>query len=331
MVQYPNENIHLFFNDKCEKYIYASETNDSSNTIKNGDLIYLHGECGVKKSVYQIVGYDDDTNSFVLRIVDVLPSVIYPITKQICEKMKIPYEKNLVMLPANIGWKKYIYEIEYDDELSTDLGEYPSYEGKIKHLFIRLSGCESVNIDTIKMPNGKCYSKHEIAQSLQVIAKGQLGMYNSNTIGTHITRNLMTHLWGDFGNYNGQLTIINRICDIKGDIYLELVLNTFNLSESDLKGKTFEDLFLITYPNPQEERKVVTPTPQPTTKKKQPSNIPNITLVRAIDGIMRSLDDIHFEVYKDGKWVSTTVRNPDTLQRINLEDFIRETSRRFRQ
>ena len=237
VVQYPTTNVSLFFNDRCKEAIYKREEKDDNGVIRPNDLIYLHGDDCVKKSLYQIVTYDEESNAFVLRIIDALPSVVYPLNETLCKRMGIEYEKNLVMLPANIEWKKHREEIDCSAEITNDLGTYPSYKGYIKHVFLKLSGCESIDSTYIKMPNGHEYSKYDISRQLKVRSLAQLGMFNSRNVGGLLSHSIVTSIFGNFEGYSGSLSRENHntICDRNGDIYIYLDLSSLNLTKQDVE------------------------------------------------------------------------------------------------
>lgn len=343
VVQYPTTNVSLFFNDRCKEAIYKREEKDDNGVIRPNDLIYLHGDDCVKKSLYQIVTYDEESNAFVLRIIDALPSVVYPLNETLCKRMGIEYEKNLVMLPANIEWKKHREEIDCSAEITNDLGTYPSYKGYIKHVFLKLSGCESIDSTYIKMPNGHEYSKYDISRQLKVRSLAQLGMFNSRNVGGLLSHSIVTSIFGNFEGYSGSLSRENHntICDRNGDIYIYLDLSSLNLTKQDVDGKNIEELFQIEYPDYVEPRRVQQ-APQPSTETRsvptpQTQSSSKPTSISSVEGLIRSYDNVFFEIFKNGRWQPMNgtvdisklhiIPDKDAMTMITHEIINRETQR----
>ena len=257
---------------------------------------------------------------------------IFTLSSTLCEYLNIPFEEGLTVMPDNYDWKQYyrpmVENLEFNPK---DLSTYPTQEGYINFIIVKLSGFQSLRKHHLATPNKTEIDPQTFLKSFRVTFKYDLDGEKNNIITTSkkIGWDLLTFEDDD-------ITRQGCICDKDGNIFLKLDLRGFEITPSMACGLSAADVFKFSWV----EEKVVEREieERPTVRKQQPSRQDLFTKVfgndfydedaqwnKEVDEIIKPQNGmvrvnptprgIMYEVYVDNRWVSMTKEQFESAKR----------------
>ena len=336
-------NVTSFFD---KRLIECFDTTITSE-LEVGDKIFLHGEGNIAKSIYVYLGRDAETDSFILRKLSE-EGDCFTIPQFICNSLHIEFHPRNVLASSKLKWKLYIPDFISSQEINpNDLSTYPTMEGKISCIGVKLEGIKNQDADTFILPDGKIIKKINFWDSFYVKVKKQLGQYNQNNINRKIPYVKVTSVVGNYQveeSVRKSNSVFNTSTDEDGNVWILLDLRTFNLTPNELRGCSVNDLFEFVFPKgnvskqneldekvrqfyseltqfrPSLEERIVPRLGElmkpsdlgglfkPSTSWTEVDADDVTTSMMKSGKLVRTLDGSTYEVYRNGRWVVTDAR-----------------------
>ena len=245
---------------------------------------------------------------------------IYTLSPTLCEYLNIPFEEGLTVMPNTCNWKRYYYPITENLEFNpNDLSTYPTQDGLINFMIVKLSGFQSLRKHHFVTPNNNEIDPQTFLKSLRVTFKYDLDGAKNNVITT--TKKIA---WDLLTFEDDDITREGCICDKEGNLFLKLDLREFDITPSMTCGLSAADIFKFSWveENVEEreiEEAIVTeesPLRQDLFSKlfgkdynDEQSQMNVDEVIKPINGMVRinpTSRGFLYEIYQNGRWLSMT-------------------------
>lgn len=262
-----------------EMYSLPTESVDGIETQKR-----IYKLLGIVRS-YR--GYDID--SAIVKQVSGPQSMLFEIDRTMARELGVTYEPRITILPINMNWVHEDSNVDFVELNQDDLSSYPSQNGYINNIIIKLSGFNSFRDTHIITPNNRMLTRRNFLSSFEINYAFDIDENGPIQIGDRICHE-------DFDIVTNQIdTNPNRenfICDENGDIYIRINLVGKSVKAETLKNKSIHDLFRISWREGTENDVQL----QNLYYQDEP-----IESISPTNGLIRAYNDI-VEIYQNGSW-----------------------------
>lgn len=324
------EYVECVFNNDLIPFIKCQ--NNCSGIVK-GEIYSLQSPSfdgiEMEKKVYKVLGivfkyHGVDINSVIVKQISGTESTVFEINRLIAKELGVQYEPKIFLLPLNLNWQHEECPLDMNNFNVNDLSTYPSQNGYINYIILKLKGFSAYRNTHIITPNGKLMDKLQFISNLKchyifdVDEEGpiQIGDTAKFEIITEEIYDLLGHKEDNKPTYSSRQ---GYLCDPNGDIWIRIDLVGKGVKTSTLQNKNINDLFRFSWIEEDRFRNTQN-IPLPNFSNIMENAMKGLAST-AIKGLVRELNG-RYEEFNGNRWVRINENNfrGRNYQRVDIDD-----------
>lgn len=283
----------------------------------------------IRGIVENFKGYD--INCVVAKQIYGEETTIYQLNRNLCNEIGIDFEDRLQLLPLGLNWKHVNTNIDKANKEfnPNDLSTYPTQNGYINYIIVKLGGFSSYRPSHIVTSNGTMMNAKDFIKSFSITFKKDIDGDKTK---------IDIHDSVSYENITESIRLLNQqekdpwknirrgcLCDENGNIYLKLDLSSLNIIPQMVENMSVNDIFAFSWTEKPSTDETPIQTPHITLEDIKMrlggtlSNLADVQHPTPQEGMIRRDEFGNYQSYHDGKWISI---HKSQVYKMNLQPYI---------